>query len=127
MNEVNTHAIKGSAKVREAVQCDLLDPPVKLGAPVVDQLLNIGQIRAIVPGRAPDLTGPAGAGEALTQLRQHLVDPGQRADGAGRLGPVELAVLGTLDDRPPRVEMTSAYVDVTVPAILDHEVIAIDL
>ena len=73
MDKVNPHAIKGSAKVREAVQRGFLGPPVKLRAPVVDQLLDIGQIRAIVPRRARDLTGPAGAGEALTQIRQHLV------------------------------------------------------
>src|SRR4029453_1242542 len=42
MNEVNTHAVKGGAKGREAVQRGLLAPPVKLGAPVVDQLLEIG-------------------------------------------------------------------------------------
>jgi hypothetical protein len=30
-------------------------------------------------------------------------------------------------DRPPRVEESPGYVDVTVPVILDHEVVAIDL
>ena len=30
-------------------------------------------------------------------------------------------------DRTPRVEETSGYVDVTIPAIVDHEVVAIDL
>jgi hypothetical protein len=36
MNEVNTHAIKGGAKVREAVQRGFLATPVKLGSPVLD-------------------------------------------------------------------------------------------
>ena len=32
-----------------------------------------------------------------------------------------------VSDRTPRVEETPGYVDVTVPAILEHEVVAIDL
>jgi hypothetical protein len=30
-------------------------------------------------------------------------------------------------ERPPRVEQSPGYVDVTVPSIPDHEVVAIDL
>src|SRR5262249_37144533 len=59
--------------MRQAVERGLLCPPVKFGPPVCDQLLDIGQIRAIVPCRARDLLGPAGTGEALTQVHQHLV------------------------------------------------------
>src|SRR5262249_53945272 len=72
-DQVNAYAIDGGTKVRQAVQRCLLRPPVKLGPPICNQLLEIGQIRAIVPRSTRDLPWPAGAREALTQVRQHFV------------------------------------------------------
>jgi hypothetical protein len=73
VDKMNAQAIDGGAKVCQAVQCLLLGPPVKPRPPVVDELLEIGQMRAIVPRRPRDLIGPAGVGEALAQVRQDLV------------------------------------------------------
>ena len=73
VDQMNPEPINGGAEVGEAVQCCLLGAPVKLVAPVVNQLLDIGQIRAIVPRCSWNVIGPAGASKALAEICQHLV------------------------------------------------------
>ena len=70
---MDAQALDGRAKVGEAVDGLLLGPPVKPCPPVLDQLLDVGQVRAVVPPRARDLIGSAGAGEALVQVRKGCI------------------------------------------------------
>jgi hypothetical protein len=59
-------------------------------------------------------------------LRELLPLPEQRVRIKLPEGTSAAKVQLLVDARAPRVEQSSGYVDVTVPAILDHEVVAID-
>ena len=68
MYEVDAQVIHGGSEVIEGVKKGLLLPPVKFGAPVFHQLLDVGQVRTVSPVRAGNLVGPAGTGQPVSQV-----------------------------------------------------------
>lgn len=68
VDEVEAEAVDLSAEVGEPVDGFLLCAPVEPVLPVVNELLHVGQVRAVVPARARDLVGPAGPRQALAQV-----------------------------------------------------------
>ncbi len=61
MNEMDMDAIESCPKLRKVVEPGLLYSPVKAVLPVIHQLLEVREIRAIVPACSLHLIGPAGA------------------------------------------------------------------
>ena len=68
MDKVDVDAFDVGHEVGEAVETFLLCPPVKFGAPVFHQLLDVGQIGAVVPIGTGNLVGPPGTGKAVFQV-----------------------------------------------------------
>src|SRR5260221_7876791 len=73
MQKVQTKAVNGSLKLRETIQQAFLRAPVVGIAPVGDQLLEIVQVRPIVPASTGYLVRPAGALQALLQIAENVI------------------------------------------------------
>ena len=73
VDEVDAHPVHGGPELGEGVDRPLLDPPVEARSPVAGQLFHVVQVGAVIPAGAGDLVGPAGAGQALTQVFQDRV------------------------------------------------------
>ena len=76
----------------ELIEPPLGSAPVERLAPVGDELLEIRQVRAVIPVRAGDLTGKARARQALLQIGKNRIfdmdlerDDRFLAPGQGRL------------------------------------------
>src|SRR5215510_4247288 len=81
MDEVHVDLRQRHRKLLEGIEARLVHAPVILGAPVVDELAQIRQVRAVLPARAGDLVGPADAVQPLAEVSESGVwDP----DGEGR-------------------------------------------
>ena len=104
VDEVNVHAVDAGHELREGVQLRLALPPVVLGAPVANELLELREPRALrlVGDRLP--VGPPGRREAPAQIRDvgigHL-----RAEGADRLGVGHLVRERSRDRRGCDIEL----------------------
>jgi len=99
------------------------DPPVTVTGPgLLD--VTIWRQKQSLTVHLVNLTNPM---MMKGPFRELLPLPEQRVrvklPDEARPGRVQLLV----GERPPRVEQSPGYVDVTVPSILDHEVVAIDL
>src|SRR6266567_96686 len=82
MDEVHLDFRQGHRKLLEGIEAGLVDTPVILGAPVVDELAQIGQVRAVLPASARDLVGPADAVQPLAQVSEGGVwDPDSKWSG----------------------------------------------
>ena len=62
----------------EGVELGLGGPPVVAVGPVGGQVLQPGQVAAVVPAAAGDLVGPAGGGQAAAQVGDVVVGDGDR-------------------------------------------------
>ena len=71
--EVDPQPVNVGTEVIEGVKEFFLLPPVKRGAPVLHQFLNVGQVGTVAPVRAGDFVGPAGAGQPFPQVVQYGV------------------------------------------------------
>ena len=52
----------------DSVEVGLLHAPVVAGAPVLAQLLHVGEVGAVLPAGVGDLGGPAGLGETALEV-----------------------------------------------------------
>ena len=68
VNEMNVEAVDAGRELVELVETLLGGSPVELLAPVGDELLEIRQVRAVIPVRAGDLSGKSRARQALLQI-----------------------------------------------------------
>jgi hypothetical protein len=68
VDEVDSDAVYGGAEMREGVDALFLRAPVEPRAPVLDQLLQVGEVEAVAPAGAGNLIGPASVGQSPTQV-----------------------------------------------------------
>ena len=73
MDEVDRHAVDVRLVVREPVHGALGPAPVVLGPPILDQLLQIGLVRAVRPFLVGELAGPTRLVQPISQVVQHRV------------------------------------------------------
>ena len=73
MDKVNPHPCHAGLVVAHGVDQTLLRPPIKTGAPVRHQLLDIGEIAAIIPTHTRYFIRPAGRGQAALQIFQNVI------------------------------------------------------
>ena len=73
MDEVNVDAVDIRLEVIELVQLLLVRSPVVMVTPIVDEALEIGEVRAVVPPDVGELVGKAGPRQPLLQVGQHGV------------------------------------------------------
>jgi len=71
--EVDTATVHAGAEVGEAVDRLLLRTPVETVPPVLAQLLDVREVRAIVPACTPDLIGPTSLLQSLAQVVKRLL------------------------------------------------------
>jgi hypothetical protein len=72
VDEVDAEAPDLGAEVGEPVELRLLLAPIEAVSPVVRQLPQVGQVRAVVPARPRDLVGEARAIQALPQVVERI-------------------------------------------------------
>lgn len=65
---VDVDAVDLAKELRPGVEGGLLGAPVVLVAPVVAELADVGDVRAVVPGGVRNGVGPAGAVEAVAEV-----------------------------------------------------------
>ena len=88
MGEVKAEAVDLGAEAGQAlVQHAFLNAPVVGAAPVLDQLADVGERRAVVPAYVRELVGKADAVEAAAQVVENAVGDvdGPRGERHGRL------------------------------------------
>src|SRR6266699_5785492 len=73
MDKVQTEAVNGGPELWKTVQQAFLCAPVIGIAPVGNQLLEIVQVRPIVPASTGYLVRPAGALQALLQIAENVI------------------------------------------------------
>ena len=71
VDEMDVQSLDVSREVGKPVDGLFLGAPIKLGAPILHQLLYVVQIRAVVPTRPRDLIGPPGAGQPVFQVLEY--------------------------------------------------------
>src|SRR2546422_10614117 len=81
MDAVHLDLRQGHGKLLEGIEACLVHTPVILGAPVLDELAQIRQVRAVLPASAGDLVGPADAVQPRAQVGEGCV---WNPDGEGR-------------------------------------------
>ncbi len=72
VDEVEALAIEIGAEMRQAVQDLLLAAPVELGAPVLDEIPQVGQAGAIFPTRSRRLVAEPGPVQPVPQVVESL-------------------------------------------------------
>ncbi len=115
VDEVDAETVDVGLELRKLVEHPLVGAPVVDVAPVLAQLLDISEVRAVVPARSRNLVGPARLFEAALQVGQVLIGDvdGERRDRHGsllqagvvdvrsrRLAPDRLEHAGMLERRP---------------------------
>src|SRR5262249_31157966 len=80
MDEVHVDTVQGHRELAERVQLGLLGPPIVVVTPVVDQLLEIRQVRTVLPASIRNLVGPADSGQPSAQILEDVVGD---SDGVG--------------------------------------------
>src|SRR5882672_12106761 len=70
---MNSVSVDIRLEMREAIDLALMRPPVVLVAPVLDQLLQIGEIRSILPASIGHFIGKASVLEARLQVGERGV------------------------------------------------------
>ena len=73
VHEMNLHTVDRCLELRQLIEAALLLTPVERGPPVRDELLQIGEIRPVLPTRAVDLIGKTRPCQPLLQIRQNRV------------------------------------------------------
>jgi hypothetical protein len=73
MDEVNVETVDVRLELIELVEPTLLRAPVERVAPVGDELLEIRQVRSVVPTRSDDGIREAGLRQSRAQVAQDLV------------------------------------------------------
>src|SRR6267142_4692943 len=73
MDEVNVDAVDVRLELIERVQALLLSPPVVFVPPIVDEALEVGQVRAVVPSCIRELVGKTALCQPPFQVRQDAI------------------------------------------------------
>ena len=73
MDEVDIESVDVGRVLVEGVQSSLVCPPVILVSPVLNQLAQVGQVGAVVPGAVDELVRKTGGFETSLQIGEHLV------------------------------------------------------
>ena len=82
MDEVQLDPRQGHRELLEGIEASLVHAPIVLVAPVLDELSQIRQVRAILPASAGNLVGPADAVQPLAQVSKGFVwDPDCKGSG----------------------------------------------
>ena len=68
VDEMNVQAMHQGLVMVPAIELGLLGAPIKIRAPVVDQLFEVTQVAAIVPPRARNLIGETGVLQTPAQI-----------------------------------------------------------
>jgi hypothetical protein len=76
MDEVHVQTVNGRPELREPVQRALGGPPVEGALPGGEQVLEVAEVGAVIPGSPGQLVGPPGAGDARPEVIE-----GRVADG----------------------------------------------
>src|SRR5205823_9009361 len=71
--EMQTEAVDVRQKVGKRVEALLLRAPVEAVAPVSEQLAQVVEVRAVIPGAAGDLVGPPCAVDAVAEVRERVL------------------------------------------------------
>ena len=73
VQEVNIDIVQRHLELRERIEPRLLHPPVERGAPILDQLAQIRDIRAVGPWRVRRLVGKTRPRQPRAQFRDGVV------------------------------------------------------
>ena len=73
VDEVNVETVDVRLELIELIEPPLLRPPVERGAPVGDELLEVRQVRAVIPARAVDAIREPGRRQSCPQVPQDIV------------------------------------------------------
>src|SRR5262249_58291447 len=73
MNEVNVDAVDVCLELIERVQALLLGSPVVLVTPVVDEALEVRQVRTVVPSGIRELVGETALSQPPFQVGQDTI------------------------------------------------------